>query len=132
VLAGLDVKGPVSGFEILLDALPPVKARKSAAKAHLDLSALQPVSRDFAFVVGDDVAAASLVRAAKGADKAVITSAEVFDVFTGGNLSEGMKSIAFSVTLQPTTATFTDEEIEGIAAKIVAAVSKATGGTLRS
>ena len=132
VLAGLDVKGPAAGFEILLDALPPAKARKSAAKAHLDLSAFQPVSRDFAFVVGDDVPAASLVRAAKGADKAVITSVDVFDVFTGGNLGEGMKSIAVSVTLQPTTATFTDEEIDAIAAKIVAAVTKATGGTLRT
>jgi phenylalanyl-tRNA synthetase beta chain len=132
VLAGLGVKGPAAGFEVLLDALPPAKARKSAAKPHLELSPFQPVARDFAFVVADDVPAAAVVRAARGADKALIAAVEVFDAFAGGSLGAGRKSIAIAVTLQPTRATLTGDEIEAVAAKIVAAVAKATGGTLRT
>jgi phenylalanyl-tRNA synthetase beta chain len=132
VLSRMDVKGPVAGFEVLLDTLPPPKARKGAAKAHLELSPFQPVSRDFAFVVGEEVAADAVVRAARGADKALITEVAVFDVFSGGALGEGRKSIAIAVTLQSSAKTLTDAEIDGVGAKIVAAVGKATGGVLRT
>ena len=57
--------------------------------------------------------------------------ASVFDVFTGQGVPEGKKSLAIEVTLQPREKTLTDAEIEAVAAKIVAAVQKATGGELR-
>ena len=66
-----------------------------------------------------------------GADRALITNAGVFDVFTGTGVPQGKKSLAIEVTLQPREKTLTDAEIEGVAAKIVAAVTKATGGELR-
>jgi phenylalanyl-tRNA synthetase beta chain len=132
VLRRMDVKGPIAGFEVLLDALPKPKARKSANRPHLELAALQPVVRDFAFVVERDVAADAIVRAACGAVKGLITDVRVFDVFTDDTLGAGKKSLAVSVTLQPTDKTLTDDDIEAVAAKVVASVEKATGGSLRT
>ncbi|MBO6518660.1 MAG: phenylalanine--tRNA ligase subunit beta [Rhodospirillales bacterium] len=130
VLRALDVKGPVVAFEIYPDAVPQPKA-KSAARPLLTLSAFQPIERDFAFVVDADVEAAEIVKAARGAEKVLIDDVRVFDVFEGASLGEGKKSLAITVVLQPTENTLTDEEIEGISQKIVQAVEKATGGTLR-
>lgn len=129
-LAALDVKGPVVAFEIFPDAVPAPKA-KSAARPMLTLSAFQPLERDFAFVVGKDVDAAAVVKAATGAEKKLISGVRVFDLFEGASLGEGNKSIAITVTLQPTDKTMTDEEIEAVSKAIVASVEKATGGTLR-
>jgi len=130
VLEALDVKGPVVGFEVFLDALPQRKA-KDPARPKLSLSAFQPVRRDFAFLVDAGIEAEKLVRAAKGADKALIGEVAVFDVYTGKGVDPGRKSVALQVTLQPTEKTLTDEEIEAVGARIVAAVAKATGGSLR-
>ena len=91
------------------------------------------MTRDFAFVVGKDVAAGDVIKAAAGADKSLIQSVTVFDVFEGGALAaEGKKSIAIEVTLQPATETLNDASIETIAQKIVSDVKKATGGEIRS
>ena len=130
VLAKLGVDAPLAAFELYLDAIPPAK-RKSLTKPALDASDLQAVKRDFAFLLDEDVAAADVLRAAHGADRALITNAGVFDVFTGTGVPQGKKSLAIEVTLQPREKTLTDAEIEGVAAKIVAAVTKATGGELR-
>ena len=71
------------------------------------------------------------MKAAKGADKTLIGDVTVFDVFSGGALGEGKKSLAIEVTLNPREKTLTDEEIEAVSARIVAQVEKATGGVLR-
>ncbi len=128
----LDVEAPVAGFEIFLDALPPEK-KKSRTKPPLGASDLLPVTRDLAFIVSKDVAAGDVVKAAAGADKALIRAVNVFDVFEGGSLAaEGKKSIAIEITIQPATETLTDQAIETITQKIVTDVKKATGGELRS
>jgi phenylalanyl-tRNA synthetase beta chain len=131
-LKALDVAGPVAAFEIFLDALPPEKKKSGRAKPPLQAADLLPVRRDFAFVLDADVAAGDVVRAAQGADKALIQSVSVFDVFADGALSDaGKKSLAIEVTLQPASETLTDKDIEAVADKIVAAVKKATGGEIR-
>ena len=86
----------------------------------------QPVRRDFAFVVDESVPAEAVVRAVKGADKALVERATVFDLYTGKGVPEGKKSLAVEVVLQPTDRTLTDAEIEAVAARIVAQVAKAT------
>lgn len=132
VLKAMDVKGPVMGFELILNTIPEPKS-KSAARPALEALDLLPVKRDFAFVVEAGVEADKLVKAARGAEKSLIAEVSVFDVFAGGQLAvEGKKSLAIEVTLQPRGKTLTDEEIEAVSAKIVAAVTKATGGALRS
>ncbi len=130
VLAKLGVDAPLAAFELYLDAIPAAK-RKSLTKPALDASDLQAVKRDFAFLLDADVAGADVLRAVLGADRALITNVGVFDVFTGQGVPQGKKSLAIEVTLQPREKTLTDAEIEGVAAKIVAAVTKATGGELR-
>ena len=131
-LKALDAEAPVAAFEIFLDALPPEK-KKSRAKAQLAASDLLPVTRDFAFIVAKDVAAGDIVKAAANADKALIQAIAIFDVFEGGQLaSEGKKSVAIEVTLQPATETLTDQALELIANKIIADVKKATGAEIRS
>lgn len=130
-LKTLDVEAPVAAFEIFLDALPPEK-KKSRARGAFAVSDLLPVKRDFAFIVANDVAAGDVIKAAAGADKALIQSVNVFDVFEGGSLAaEGKKSLAIEVTLQPATETLTDAAIETIVQKIIADVKKATGAEMR-
>jgi len=131
VLKGYDVGGSAAAFEIFLDALPPEKKQTRARQA-FTASDLLPVKRDFAFVLDKGVAAADVIKAAAGADKALISGVSVFDVFEGGSLAaEGKKSLAVEVTIQPTEKTLTDSEIEAVAKKIVADVRKATGGEIR-
>tara|TARA_R100001129_G_scaffold186346_2_gene177667 strand:- start:3653 stop:6100 length:2448 start_codon:yes stop_codon:yes gene_type:complete len=130
-LESLDVSGPLCGFEVYIDAIPEPRAKATRTKPVLALSPFQAVRRDFAFVVNSDVAAGDIVRAATGADKALITGVKVFDIFEGASLGEGKKSVAIEVTLQPRDKTLTEEELEKVSAKVVANVEKSTGGTLR-
>jgi phenylalanyl-tRNA synthetase beta chain len=132
VIEKLDAKGPLAGFEIILDGIPLPKSRPTKTKTPLDLSAFQPVRRDFAFVVDRGIEAAKIVRAAESADRKLIADVSVFDVFEGAALGDGKKSVAIEVTLQPTERTMTDQEIDSVAGRIVAEVVKATGGTLRA
>jgi phenylalanyl-tRNA synthetase beta chain len=131
ILAELDLEGPLVGFEVFLDNLPKAKSKATRSKGALNASDLMPVRRDFAFVVGKDVAAETLLRAARGADKALIAGVSLFDVYEGKGIGEDEKSLAIVVELQPVKKTLTDEEIEAVGKKVVAAVEKATGGTLR-
>ncbi len=132
ILDALKVKGPVVAFEVFLDKVPAPKKKGGTAKPLLTLSAFQPVERDFAFVVDRAVEADRIVRAVKGADKALIAGVGVFDIYEGAGVGEGRKSVGINVTLQPATATLTEQDIEAIGQKIVAAVVKATGGSLRA
>ena len=137
ILRKLDADGPVVAFEVFLDALPAPKAKASKARPMLRLSAFQPVERDFAFVLDAGIEAAKVVAAVKTAGKdlvagASIAAVSVFDVYQGPGVPEGKKSLAISVRLQPTERTLTDAEIEAVGQRIVAAVTKATGATLRS
>ncbi|CAN5903279.1 phenylalanine--tRNA ligase subunit beta [soil metagenome] len=132
VLKALDVDGPLVAFELNLDALPEGKKKATKSRPALELSALMPLSRDFAFVVGADVAAGDLVRPILGADKALIADARVFDVYQGPGVPEGSKSVAIEVLVQPREKTLTEPEIEALSAKIVAAADKAVGAKLRS
>jgi phenylalanyl-tRNA synthetase beta chain len=127
----LDVKGPVCGFEVFIDALPQPKRKATRTKPRLDLSPFQAVTRDFAFVVDADVAAGALQRAVAGADKQLVTGVTVFDLFEGAALGDGRKSVAVEVQIQPTDRTLTDEDLEALSGRIVASVEKATGGVLR-
>ncbi|MEI9996078.1 MAG: phenylalanine--tRNA ligase subunit beta [Rhizomicrobium sp.] len=130
ILAAFDLEGPVAAFEVNLDAIPEAKA-KGKARAVFMPSPYQAVERDFAFLVDAKVSADEVLRAARGADRNLIESAILFDVYEGKGMPEGRKSLAIAVRLQPKDRTLTEPEIEALAAKIVAAVGKATGATLR-
>ncbi|RED38700.1 phenylalanyl-tRNA synthetase beta subunit [Rhodopseudomonas thermotolerans] len=131
VLEQLGADGPLVAFEVILEKIPDPKQRPTRAKPALELSAFHPVSRDFAFIVERKVAVADIVRAAQGVDKKLITSVGVFDVYEGKGIDPDKKSVAIAVTLQPRDKTMTDQEIDAVAAKVVAEVTKKTGGSLR-
>ncbi len=123
---GLDV--PAVAFEVFLDAIPDPKRKRKGAP---DLSPFQPVRRDFAFLVDAEVPAEALLRAARGADKALIAEVSLFDRHAGDRLPPGKVSLAIEVVIQPRERTLTDAEIEAVSQKVVAAVVKATGAVLR-
>ncbi|MAM73779.1 phenylalanine--tRNA ligase subunit beta [uncultured Tistrella sp.] len=131
VVEAHDVKGPAVGFELDLDALPEPKRKADRTRPALVLHDLQPVERDFAFVVDAGVAAEALIKAVRGAEKKLITDVSVFDRYEGERLGAGKVSLAVSVTLQPVERTLTDAEIQAVSDRIVAAVTKATGAVLR-
>jgi phenylalanyl-tRNA synthetase beta chain len=130
-LERLRADGPMIAFEVILNRIPAAKQKPTRAKPVLELSAFQPVSRDFAFTVDRSVKAGDIVRAAQGVDKQLITAVTVFDVYEGEGIDDGKKSVAIAVTIQPREKTLTDQEIDAVAAKIVAEVNKKTGGVLR-
>jgi phenylalanyl-tRNA synthetase beta chain len=130
-LKALDIKGSAAVFEVFLDQIP-ASRRKGTAKGALAVSDFQPVRRDFAFIVDNAVAAAAVMRAAEGAEKALISRINVFDVFQGQGVPAGKKSLALEITLTPLDRTLTEAEIEAVSAKVVAQVKKATGAELRS
>ena len=132
ILQALGAEGPLVAFEVVLERIPEAKAKPTRAKPPLELSAFQPVERDFAFVVARTTKAGDVVRAAQGVDRKLITGISVFDVYEGPGIDADKKSIAIAVTLQPREKTMTDEEIDAVAAKIVAEVGKRTGAVLRS
>jgi len=130
VLAAFDLKVPAAGFEIFLDAVPDTKS-KGKAKPLFAPSPYQAIERDFAFVVDAKVAAGDIVKAVKLADRSLIDTVTVFDVYEGKGVPEGQKSVAVAVRIQPKDATLTDAEIEALAQKIIAAALK-LGAMLRS
>jgi phenylalanyl-tRNA synthetase beta chain len=129
ILDAFDVKGPIAAFEVMIEAVP--LPRGGRARPLLRLSVFQPVERDFSFVVDRDVPAETLLRAARGVDRKLVSDIRLFDVYEGKGLPDGKKSLAIAVTLQPQEATLTDAEIDAFSTRLVAAVEKATGGTLR-
>ena len=131
-LKALGIEGRVVAFEIAPDNLPaPRKKSGSKAKKALTLSDLMPVHRDFAFIVDESVKSGDILKAAKGADKQLISDVTLFDVYRGKGVDDGQKSLAIDVTLTPKDATLTDADIDAVSSKIVEKVMKA-GGRLRA
>jgi phenylalanyl-tRNA synthetase beta chain len=131
LLKQFDIDAPVAVAELFLDAIPGRKGAASFARAHYAPPALQAVTRDFAFLVPADLPAGDLVRIVKGADKANIVAARLFDDFRGQGVPEGQKSLAIEVTLQPGEKSYAEADLKTIAEKVTAAAAK-LGAVLRS
>jgi phenylalanyl-tRNA synthetase beta chain len=114
-------------FEIYIDAINKQKI-KSNLKIAPEISNLQPLKRDFSFVVSSDTEAQKIINAAKQSDQSFIKDVKIFDQFLG----ENEKSIAIEVIIQPKEVTLTDEQIESISKKIIKSVEDKTKGKLRS
>jgi phenylalanyl-tRNA synthetase beta chain len=130
ILKALDVKGRLVAFELFVENLP-MPRKKGTNRPPLNASAFQAVERDFAFLLDATVSAEQVAKAARSADKNLISDVTIFDLYAGKGIEDGKKSLAFSISLQPTKQTLTDEEIDAVCKKVIAAVEKATGGALR-
>lgn len=122
-----DIKEKVGFFEIFLDRMP---APKGILQKNAKFSDLQPIYRDFAIILDKNVEAASIAHAVKSLKNSLICDVKIFDVYEGKGMDENMKSIAFSVTIQPQGKTMTEAEIESLSAQIIEAIEK-KGGKLR-
>ena len=125
------VKEPTVAFELFLDHLPPIKTKKTKHRGQFIDVNLPSVQRDFAFIVDKSIPADKLLRAVKSADKSLIESVCLFDVYHGDNIDSDKKSIALSITLQPLNKTLTDEDIEKVSESVINIAAKQTGAVLR-
>lgn len=119
--------GVAAAAEVFLDSIPASRGRRAPYQP----AALQPVRRDFAFLVPETLAADALLRAVEGADRALVAGVELFDRFTGPGVPEGKVSLAVAVTLQPRERTLTDADLAKLSAAVEAAASK-LGAILRA
>jgi phenylalanyl-tRNA synthetase beta chain len=131
ILKKLDVKGPIVAFEIILDNIPFPKSKSGNNRGPLNISDLQAVERDFAFVVNKTLPADEIVKAIKSVNKNLIDAVTIFDIYTGAGIENDKKSVAINVRLQPTDKTMTDEEIETFRQQAINKVFNKTGGVLR-
>jgi phenylalanyl-tRNA synthetase beta chain len=122
-----DLPPGTQAADLYLDALPAARD-KGRARPAFTPPALQPVTRDFAFVVPDSLAAGDLVRAVRSVDKALIADVRLFDRYQpeGGELS-----LALEVTLQPSERTLTEADLAALSDKVVASAAK-LGAKLRA
>ncbi len=127
IIRTLDAQSPLVGFEILLENLSFLNEKLSPPP--LNLSPFHPVVRDFAFVMDNTVPAEKVLKAARDSHKSLIVAVHVFDLYEG--LEENRKSLAISVTLQPTKKPFTDKDIESLSSHLIESVFQATGAMLR-
>ncbi|HEY8191109.1 MAG TPA: phenylalanine--tRNA ligase subunit beta, partial [Alphaproteobacteria bacterium] len=132
LLDEMGVKGPVAAVEVFLDNIPVSRKSSATAKPLLKLSPFQPVARDFAFIVPRALPAEDIVRAAQNADKNLVDRVDLFDIYEGKGVDDGMKSVAINVVFQPQEQTMTDAEIENLCKKVVDGVTEKTGGRLRA
>jgi len=130
LLRRFDIDAPVAAVELFIDAIPTRRGATSFARSQFAPPLLQAITRDFAFLVPEDLPSAELVRVLRGADKANIVAARVFDDFRGAGIPEGQKSLAIEVTLQPGDKSYDDAAIKAISERITAAVAK-LGAVLR-
>ncbi len=118
-----------AAFELDLTALfgtlsnKPVQAKP--------ISTFPPVKQDLAFTVPDTVSAHDLGEAIRDAAGDVLESIELFDVYTGDQVGEGKKSLAYAVTFRAPDRTLTSEDSEEIRQRIVDKASE-LGAQLRA
>ncbi len=125
------LSGAIVASELFLSNLPQPKKKPMRSRPALDITDLQSITKDFAFIVDKDIAAGDVIKAAGAADKKLIAKVALFDIFEGDSIGADKKSLAIEVTLQPKTKTLTDKDIEAVMGKVIAAVEKKTGGELR-
>ncbi|MDF3047753.1 MAG: pheT [Candidatus Midichloriaceae bacterium] len=129
VLKDSGIETNVAAFELFIGNMPILKTK--IAKVRPQLSHLQIVNRDFAFMLEDSVEVGSMLADVKGIAAEVVEGVNVFDIYKGKGVAEGKKSVAFSIALRPKVETFTDVGIEKICGQIVNLVQTKYGGEQR-
>ena len=115
-------------LEINLDELLQKKVGKMKYK---EISKFPNVKKDVAFVVDKKLTSKEIEKVIKSAGGSLLTDIEVFDVYTGSNLPQNKKSIAYALTFEDTKKTLTDEEINALLEKIIDTVCKKCSAEIR-
>ena len=128
-----DLKTNVNIFEIFSDNLPKtVFETKSVQKKSFEMSDLQVIWRDFAFLLDQNQKIGDLTKTIENCDKILIKQVDIFDIYQGKNIEEGKKSVALRVMIQPVEKSLTGEEIDVIGKKIIDSVALEHKATLRA
>ncbi|MBY0451808.1 MAG: phenylalanine--tRNA ligase subunit beta, partial [Bdellovibrionaceae bacterium] len=128
LLADEKVRVPVAFAELDLDVVLKGQPRPQKFKS---LSRLQPVERDFAFVMESSQVVGDLLKEAKKAGGSAISSLNVFDIYEGDKLPQGQKSVALRVQFQGQNEALTEAELQQLSQKIVEAAQKSVKAQLR-
>ena len=133
ILKKLDIKTEtLVGFEIFLDKIKKTQKKLTDKKSKYKYSDYQKSERDFAFVIDKDFKVQDLVNIISEVDKNLIKSVKVFDVYEGENIPKEKKSIALNVTIQSSTKTLNDNDLDTINQLIISTVESKSGAKIRS
>ena len=121
-------KDDVFVLEINLDELFKKKVGKMKYK---EISKFPNVKKDVAFIVAKNLESKDIEKVIKNAGGSLLTDIEVFDVYTGSNVPEGKKSIAYSLTFADSKKTLTDEEVNNLLNKVIDSVCKKCTAEIR-
>ena len=122
-------KDPVYVCEINLDKLLEKRTGKMKFK---EISKFPSIKKDLAFVMDKNIESKQVEEAIKKSGGSLLDKIEVFDVYTGENVAENEKSIAYSLTFMDTKRTLSEEEVAEIMKKIIETVENKCGAKLRN
>ncbi len=130
ILDDFGLNNEVYGFEIFYESIPLPK-RNKISRPMLKISNLQPVTREFAFIVDDKIESEKVCQIAKSINKDLIADVTILDIYNGDKIPQNMKSIAIKVIIQPIKETLTDLALEEISTNLINAIEKKLSGYLR-
>ena len=99
------------GFEIFYENIPLPK-RNKISRPMLKISNLQPVTREFAFLIDQEIESDKICQIAKSVNKDLISDVIIMDIYKGEKIPQNMKSVAIKITIQPIKETLTDSTLE--------------------
>lgn len=121
----LDLPQPVILFQLELEAL------SSRLPRFEELSKFPAIRRDIAIVVDESVTARAVKECITSRGGELLQEVQLFDVFRGERIDSGRKSLALGLTIQDTSRTLTDEDVDALVKNIVEALHSQLGATLR-
>jgi phenylalanyl-tRNA synthetase beta chain len=128
VAAAWDLSDTVAAFELDLDAVPVPPTER-----YRSVSGFPDVREDLAVVVSENVTAAEVIDAARGAGRPLLAAVEVFDVYRDPEkLGEGNVSLALRLTYRAPDRTLTDQEVAERREAIASALERELGGRIRA
>jgi len=129
ILSKCDIKVAVYFAELDWSAVTRTAARTNALYAPLPKT--QPVKRDLSLMLDTAVTMAEVENAVRDAERRILQSVELFDVYEGDKLPAGKKSYAISITLQDPEKTLQDKYIDKVMSKVIDNLKKRLGAELR-
>ncbi len=127
ILKDIKISNPSLGFEVFLENIPESHKERQGS----ELSDYQPVSRDFAFLLDSDIAAAKVLDGISKIDSNIIRKVKIFDIYEGEKIEKGKKSVAVNMILQSDNNTLTEEIISNLSNRIIKFVQSKLGGSIR-
>jgi phenylalanyl-tRNA synthetase beta chain len=128
VLARMGLTGTVVVGELDLDLLA---ASYSAKASSRNLPRFPSSSRDVAFLVRREIAAAEMLRSATDSVEELLEKVRIFDVYEGKNIPAGMKSLGLRFSYRSADRTLMDDEVNEVHARIVQKIVCASGASIR-